>query len=207
MQLSACRAVRRETLIDNGRKPEHPGVHPGAGTRLLWPPCVMPTVAMPLQQPAAFILTHLPKAGLEVEQHGHDSRRPRFLLPRSFAHARGHAHEIVEQHALVKTVARGNDTEMQVDERVHREKATYNKGLRRSNYNQIFSQSHYLYRQRRHGAVAEILRSLPHDRVLEIGSTAWQLFFEQNGIFPKSLTCINISERELKSGVEIARWQ
>ncbi len=94
---------------------------------------------------------------------------------------------------------------MQAIDRAEREKTAYNEGLRRSRYNGIFRQAHHLYRRRRHAVVGEMLRALPHDRVLELGSTAWTLFFEQNGIYPRHLTCINISERELEQGVDAAR--
>jgi len=94
---------------------------------------------------------------------------------------------------------------MHAAQRAERERAAYDEGLRRSRYNQIFRHTHYLYRQRRHVAVAEILRNVPHERVLEIGSTAWTLFLEQNGIRPAELTCINISERELGSGIAAAQ--
>lgn len=94
---------------------------------------------------------------------------------------------------------------MHIADRAERERLAYDEGLRRTRYNQIFRHTHYLYRQRRHDAVAELLRRVPHDRVLEIGSTAWTLFLEQNGIHPAELTCINISERELGSGIEAAQ--
>ena len=48
------------------------------------------------------------------------------------------------------------------------------------------------------------MRGRPHRQVLELGSTAWTLFLEGNGIAPDELTCINISERELAQGMAAA---
>ena len=41
-------------------------------------------------------------------------------------------------------------------------------------------------------------------KVLEIGSTGWRGWLENNSIFPSSLTCINISEVELQAGIDSA---
>ena len=41
-------------------------------------------------------------------------------------------------------------------------------------------------------------------KVLEIGSTGWSGWLENNSIFPSSLTCINISEVELQAGIDSA---
>ena len=41
-------------------------------------------------------------------------------------------------------------------------------------------------------------------KVLEIGSTAWRGWLENNSILPSSLTCINISEAELQAGIDSA---
>jgi ubiquinone/menaquinone biosynthesis C-methylase UbiE len=41
-------------------------------------------------------------------------------------------------------------------------------------------------------------------KVLEIGSTGWGGWLENNSIFPSSLTCINISEVELQAGIDFA---
>jgi ubiquinone/menaquinone biosynthesis C-methylase UbiE len=41
-------------------------------------------------------------------------------------------------------------------------------------------------------------------KVLEIGSTAWKGWLENNSILPSSLTCIYISEAELQTGIDSA---
>jgi len=41
-------------------------------------------------------------------------------------------------------------------------------------------------------------------KVLEIGSTGWRGWLENNSIFPSSLTCINISEVELQARIDFA---
>jgi SAM-dependent methyltransferase len=95
--------------------------------------------------------------------------------------------------------------EIGIDHRVKREQSAYDEGLRRGAYNTVFRHTHYLSRQKRRRIVAELLRSVPHGTVLELGAVGWLPFLEENAIVPDSLVCINISQRELDQGVAAAR--
>jgi hypothetical protein len=95
--------------------------------------------------------------------------------------------------------------EISIDHRVKREQSAYDEGLRRGAYNTVFRHTHYLSRQKRRRIVADLLRSVPHSTVLELGAVGWLPFLEENVIVPDSLVCINISQRELDQGVAAAR--
>lgn len=90
-------------------------------------------------------------------------------------------------------------------ERVQREREQYEKGLQREGYNSVLAHTHYHFRLRRKAIVKELFEPKLSGNTLEIGSTAWRRFFEQNGLIPANLVCINIAEAELDMGREIAR--
>lgn len=89
-----------------------------------------------------------------------------------------------------------------LSERVAREKAQYDEGLRRSAYNSVLSHTEYFYREHRAKFSADILHYGDGKNVLELGSTGWARLGD-SGTIPKELHCINISEVELTKGREL----
>jgi SAM-dependent methyltransferase len=64
--------------------------------------------------------------------------------------------------------------------------------------------SKYFFRESRRNRAREILLARPNARVLELGSATWHEWIENAGLTVKDLTCINISERELEHGRNLA---
>lgn len=60
-------------------------------------------------------------------------------------------------------------------------------------------------RQRRDQLIRAVHTKHVNHRVLEIGSQAWEAHFLKWKLKPTALTCINISERELDQGRQVAR--
>ena len=85
-----------------------------------------------------------------------------------------------------------------------KERGQYNEGLKRKGYERLFRHCKYYYNRRRIGLVREKMQFAEGKKVLEIGSTAWKGWLENNSIFPSSLTCINISEVELQHGIDFS---
>jgi len=89
-------------------------------------------------------------------------------------------------------------------ELAERERERYNEGLQRDGYNKFFNHCRYFYIDRRIRLIKEMMQYAQGKKVLEIGSTAWRGWLENNSILPSSLTCINISEAELQAGIDSA---
>ena len=85
-----------------------------------------------------------------------------------------------------------------------RERERYNEGLQRDGYSKFFNHCRYFYIRRRYQLIKEMMQYVEGKKVLEIGSTAWRGWLENNSILPSSLTCINISEVELQVGIDSA---
>jgi len=85
-----------------------------------------------------------------------------------------------------------------------KEREQYNEGLDRKGYESFFGHCPFYYLQRRASLAKETARYAEGKKVLEIGSTMWKGWIEQNSIVPSSLTCINISEVELQQGIDSA---
>jgi ubiquinone/menaquinone biosynthesis C-methylase UbiE len=85
-----------------------------------------------------------------------------------------------------------------------RERQRYNEGLERKGYEKFFYHCRYFYIRRRYSLIKEMMQCFKDKKVLEIGSTAWRGWLENNSILPSSLTCINISEVELQVGIDSA---
>jgi ubiquinone/menaquinone biosynthesis C-methylase UbiE len=85
-----------------------------------------------------------------------------------------------------------------------RERRRYNEGLQRDGYSKFFNHCRYFYIRRRYQLIKEMMQYAQDKKVLEIGSTAWTVWLENNSILPSSLTCINISEAELQTGIDSA---
>lgn len=89
-----------------------------------------------------------------------------------------------------------------MDERARREKDRYNSNtIKRGNYTKIFSGSSYSS-QLLSDTVTEIMKKANGTNVLEIGSNAFIGWVVARGVKPSKLTCINISESELKLGTD-----
>lgn len=87
---------------------------------------------------------------------------------------------------------------METDERVRRERSRYDRGLERDTYTRVLRHC-----EAYSGQQADIRRALAvaHGRtVLELGSSAWAVWLEPDGIVPERLCLINISESELEAG-------
>ena len=89
-------------------------------------------------------------------------------------------------------------------ELAERERKRYNEGLERKGYEKFFNHCRYFYIRRRYQLIKEMMQCSQNKKVLEIGSTAWRGWLENNSILPSSLTCINISEAELQVGIDSA---
>jgi ubiquinone/menaquinone biosynthesis C-methylase UbiE len=89
-------------------------------------------------------------------------------------------------------------------ELAEREREQYNQGLERRGYEKLFNHCRYFYIRRRYSLIEEMMQCVQGKKVLEIGSTAWRGWLENNSILPSSLTCINISETELQAGIDSA---
>jgi SAM-dependent methyltransferase len=91
-------------------------------------------------------------------------------------------------------------TNANTNERVERERASYNGGLRRSTYERLFQHCNYHYQSDREKVLQKELRCAADADVLELGSQMWFKWLDRPGIIPRRLVCINISERELDHG-------
>lgn len=92
-------------------------------------------------------------------------------------------------------------------QRVSREAEIYdNDELKRDRLEAVMSYTQLgPARQRRDQLIREVHSRHANTRVLEIGSQAWEPHFLKWGIKPTGLTCINISDRELDKGREVAQ--
>lgn len=94
-----------------------------------------------------------------------------------------------------------------INDRVERERQAYDgDGLRREVYRDILvSHAGHLTGRRRTAIAREALAGREVRRVLELGAQAWHRCLEQAGVVPDEVTCVNISDRELDTGRELAR--
>jgi ubiquinone/menaquinone biosynthesis C-methylase UbiE len=90
-------------------------------------------------------------------------------------------------------------------ERSLREKERYNTGLKRGRYDKMLSHAGYYYGQRREGILLEHLQYANGRIVLELGSHCWIRWLQGHDIRPRTLQCINISEKELQKGIDAAK--
>lgn len=92
-------------------------------------------------------------------------------------------------------------------DRVERERLTYeDDGLERGAYRDILvSHAGHLHGEHRTTIAREALAGRRLGRVLELGAAAWHRCLEMNAIVPGEVVCVNISERELDKGREMAR--
>lgn len=90
------------------------------------------------------------------------------------------------------------------NDRAQREKDAHNQGLKRGTYNSVFAHTRVMYDRKRLQLIQDLFRSREGGSFLEIGSASWISWIANNGVHPKALTCINISEVELAKGVNYA---
>lgn len=91
--------------------------------------------------------------------------------------------------------------------RVRNEKQIYNKGIDRKKYNAHFERFGWgtgYAEARKKAIVSEVLKKGKGKAVLELGSTSWHSFIDFRNYAPDSLTCINISEKELEKGIAMS---
>ena len=80
------------------------------------------------------------------------------------------------------------------------EKEYWNEGkLERSKIKKLRRHAFYYSYKREKKILDKLLKDFNNKKVLEIGSYSWAAWFNEN-TSPKSLTCINISEKELEKG-------
>ena len=82
--------------------------------------------------------------------------------------------------------------------RVKREIEIYDKGLDRTLYDKILSHSGHKSNVARNILVKSYMQKANNTKVLELGSQLWIRWIEQFKIKPKTIYCINISEKELQ---------
>jgi ubiquinone/menaquinone biosynthesis C-methylase UbiE len=87
--------------------------------------------------------------------------------------------------------------------RSEREKDIYNKGIDRASYNASFGHAQSGYVQDRlKSDINKIMSYCSGKDVLELGSQSWKGWIDFNNM-PGNLTCINISETELRKGASL----
>lgn len=92
------------------------------------------------------------------------------------------------------------------EERAGKEKDAYDRGLDRKRYSQGFGHAQAGYSdERKKKAIADVLKRGKDKNVLELGSTSWKQYIDLAAYPPKDLTCINISEKELKKGIRASK--
>ena len=85
--------------------------------------------------------------------------------------------------------------------RSERERLAHDQGIDRVGYNAVLQNSAAYYAARREEIIRQTLAQFDGGRFLELGSSSWRSWIEKTGVEPGSLTCINISQRELDKGI------
>lgn len=92
------------------------------------------------------------------------------------------------------------------EERTDKEREVYDRGIDRKRYSQGFGHAQHGYAQdRKDRAIADILERGGGGDILELGSVNWKKYIDLELHAPGSLTCINISEKELQKGIRAAK--
>ena len=86
--------------------------------------------------------------------------------------------------------------------RAQREQDAFDDGLQRDGYMRLFEHTSHLFLQRRARIIQSELEHAQGKNVLELGSTSWKSWIEDNDIKPRNLYCINISQEEINRGKE-----
>jgi ubiquinone/menaquinone biosynthesis C-methylase UbiE len=92
-----------------------------------------------------------------------------------------------------------------LSERSQREKTHFEEGLKRERYNAILSYTHYYDDEYQRQVRTDALKYAHGKAALEIGASDWVTWLDEESIFPSSLDCINISEKELEVGIKLSQ--
>jgi SAM-dependent methyltransferase len=93
-----------------------------------------------------------------------------------------------------------------IQARVQRERRIYEEGLDRGGYEDLLaSHAGYMHGLNRNRIAKAAFSRTRLERVLEIGEFVWYHWLEGNHLLPRETFCINISERELNTGVAKSR--
>ena len=92
-----------------------------------------------------------------------------------------------------------------IENRSERERERYNDGLQRDSYDRYMNPGKVWFMEDRRKKASGILARAAQGRVLEIGSTTWRAWAEVPGITLNDLTCINVSEAEIETGLAKAK--
>lgn len=93
-----------------------------------------------------------------------------------------------------------------LQERVANEKKAYERGIDRKKYNSWFGHTFTSYSvNQRNSIFSSVLKKEPGKDVLEIGSSAWRFFINFDEFAPRRLVSINISQKELEKGRDLAK--
>jgi ubiquinone/menaquinone biosynthesis C-methylase UbiE len=92
-----------------------------------------------------------------------------------------------------------------ISERAQREKNHFNQGLQRKRYNAVLSHTRYYDDEYQRRVRNDALKYANGKVVLEIGSFDWFKWLDQEAISPSSIDCVNISNKELQSGIALSR--
>ncbi|MDA7950235.1 MAG: methyltransferase domain-containing protein [Pirellulaceae bacterium] len=90
-------------------------------------------------------------------------------------------------------------------ERARREREQYNEGLQRETYENRLSHCEGFTSREKWEKLVALMEISRGKEVLELGSTTWHNWLDEQKIYPKSLDCINISEAELEEGHQLAK--
>lgn len=91
-----------------------------------------------------------------------------------------------------------------MDNSVLREKEIYDsQSLKRETYNIILGYAQAYYNQYIQTITKNVFCNAEGKHILELGSRAWYRYIYCNNIKPKKITCINISNTELKKGIQL----
>jgi ubiquinone/menaquinone biosynthesis C-methylase UbiE len=93
----------------------------------------------------------------------------------------------------------------EVEKRAEREREIHNSGLKRGALDRVLN--HLTYgpsSKRREDRLRDIMAEVSDKKVLEIGSSAWEVWIDRERGFPGELHCLNISEVEIQIGRKLA---
>ena len=94
---------------------------------------------------------------------------------------------------------------MKIEERVQKEADAYNsEKVNRGLIEKLFEHSSAYYEPYRNMIIHRLLHGIEKKKILEIGSMSWYDWIYKNNISFRNLTCINISNNELKKGELLA---
>jgi SAM-dependent methyltransferase len=109
---------------------------------------------------------------------------------------------IRSEQIIIKIAWHHNKRYFHMDERARREKERYNSNeIKRDNYTKILSRSPYSSKLI-DDTITDRMKVADGANVLEIGSNVFIGYIVARGFKPSKLTCINISELELKLGTD-----